>query len=120
MVDLRITLGWILIESTPRCEQFVLYGLGQTKLWVEHLKTRLTERGEDPDADRQVKAMQGWIDSQQFHFLTEVNVGNWAGTDLRSMAAGGFAPRTPLQTLSLAASTARSVRVGHSLTLAPS
>jgi hypothetical protein len=87
MVDLRITLGWILIESRPRCEQFVLHGLGQTKLWVEHLKTRLTERGEDPDADRQVKAMQGWIDSQQFHFLTEVNVGNWAGTDLRSMAA---------------------------------
>lgn len=86
MVDLRITLGWILIEPVPRCEQFVLYGLGQTKLWIEHLKSRVAERGEDPDADRQVKAMQGWIDSQQFHFLTEVNVGNWAGTDLRGMA----------------------------------
>ena len=86
MVDLRITLGWILIEPVPRCEQFVLYGLGQTKLWVEHLKSRLVERGEDPNADRQVKAMQSWIDSQQFHFLTEVNVGNWAGTDLRGMA----------------------------------
>ncbi len=87
MVDLRITLGWILIEPALRSEQFVLYGLGQTKLWIEHLKTRLTERGEDPDADGQVKAMQGWVDSQQFHFLTEVNVGNWAGTDLRGMAA---------------------------------
>ena len=86
MVDLRITLGWILIDPAPRCEQFVLCGLGQTKLWVEHFKSRLAERGEDPDADRQVKAMQGWIDSQQFHFLTEVNVGNWAGMDLRGMA----------------------------------
>jgi hypothetical protein len=87
MVDLRITLGWILNEPAPRSEQFVLYGLGQTKLWVEHLKRRLVQRGENPDADGQVKAMQSWIDSQQFHFLTEVNVGNWTGTDLRGMAA---------------------------------
>jgi hypothetical protein len=87
MVDLRITLGWILLDPKPRCEQFVLYGLGQTKLFVEHLKSQVAARGEDPDADPQVKAMQGWIDSQQLHDFTEVNVGNWAGSDLRVMAA---------------------------------
>jgi hypothetical protein len=64
MFDLRITLGLILMEPMSRCEQFVLYGLGQTKPWIEHLKSRLAERGEDADADRQVKAMQDWIDSQ--------------------------------------------------------
>ena len=35
MFDLRITLGWILMEPMSRCEQFVLYGLGQTKPWID-------------------------------------------------------------------------------------
>jgi hypothetical protein len=48
MVDLRITLGWILMEPVPRCEQFVFYGLGQTKLWVERAHVHSMTNGWRP------------------------------------------------------------------------
>lgn len=87
MVDLHITFSWILMKPVPRSEQFIRYGLGQVKLAMEHFKKVVQDAGEDPESNPAVKAMQRWIDGQRFHFLTEVNVGNWADTDLRAMAA---------------------------------
>lgn len=86
MVDLRITFAWILQEPVTRSRQFVRYGLGQVKLSMEHLKAKLAATGGDPESNAQVKMLQQWIDGQRFHFLTEVNVGNWAEKDLRTMA----------------------------------
>jgi hypothetical protein len=46
----------------------------------------LESQGIDPDDDRVVKAMEAWVNSQRYLFLTEVNVGSWSGKDTRSMA----------------------------------
>ncbi len=84
MTDVHITLAWIFIDPVPRARQFVLYGLGQHKLYVEHLKA-WAER-EHEDMREVIEAMERWQSSERFEFLTEVNVGNWADTNTRKMA----------------------------------
>ena len=84
MVDTHITLAWILLDPLPRSRQFVLYGLGQNKLYVEHLKAWGEREGNDV-ADV-VKALESWQDEQRFTFLTEVNLGSWAEMNTRKMA----------------------------------
>lgn len=79
MADVHITLGWILLKPEERARQYVLYGLGQEKLLLEHLKAR----GVDDEA---TKAMESWIDSQRYTWLTEVNVGSWSENSIRDMA----------------------------------
>ena len=79
MADLHITLAWILLKPEDRTRQFVLHGLGQEKLLLEHLKSR----GID---DKMTRSMEAWIDSQRYTWLTEVNVGNWAELSIREMA----------------------------------
>lgn len=86
MVENCIMVGWILNDPVPRCRDFVLYGLGQAKLQLEHHKARLKAEGKDSEMDPIVQALETWINGQRFTFLTEVNVGNWAGVDLRDMA----------------------------------
>lgn len=86
MVDLRITFGWILLDALARSRDFVLFGLGQVKLRMEHMKADVAKSGGDPESNPIVGFTQRWIDAQRFHFLTEVNIGNWARTDLRKMA----------------------------------
>ena len=86
MVDAYITLAWIFNDPLERSRKFLLYGLGQAKLSNEHRKAQLQADGIDPQNDPVVKATEGWINSQRYLFLTEVNLGNWAGIDTRKMA----------------------------------
>ncbi|MGZ8842164.1 MAG: DUF5677 domain-containing protein [Pyrinomonadaceae bacterium] len=86
MADAYITLAWIVDDPVDRSRKFVLYGLGQEKLQVEHLKARLKAENQNPDDSSEVKNRERWIDAQQFGFLTEVNIGSWSGIDTRSMA----------------------------------
>lgn len=86
MVDVHITLAWIFKDPVDRARKFIDYGLSQEKLSTEHLKAAVKERGADPDKDPGVRAHEGWINSQRFTFLTEVNVGSWSGIDTRKMA----------------------------------
>lgn len=79
MADVHITLAWITLKPEERTRQFVLHGLGQEKLLLEHLKSRGIE-------DEQTRSMEAWIDSQRYTWLTEVNVGNWADLSIRDMA----------------------------------
>ena len=79
MADVHITLAWILLKPEERSRQYILHGLGQEKLLLEHLKSK----GVDDDSTR---AMEAWIDSQQFTWLTEVNVGSWSDLPVREMA----------------------------------
>ncbi len=84
MTDCHITLAWILKDPPERAKKYILYGLGQEKLQIEHLKADA-----DPE-DERVQAMiemkESWLGSQRRDFLTEVNVGNWAGLNTRKMA----------------------------------
>jgi len=86
MVDAYITLAWIFGDPLERSRKFLLYGLGQAKLSIEHRKTQLQADGIDPQNDIAVKSTEGWVNSQRYLFLTEVNLGNWAGIDTRKMA----------------------------------
>jgi len=86
MTDAYITLAWILKDPLERSRKFVLYGLGQQKLMLEHRKATLSADGKDPAEDPIVKAGEAWLNAQRFEFLTEVNVGTWSEVPVRNMA----------------------------------
>jgi hypothetical protein len=86
MADVHITLAWILKDPLERSRKFILYGLGQQKLLLEHRKAQLATDGRDVGNDPIVQATEAWINAQRFEFLTEVNVGSWSEITVREMA----------------------------------
>lgn len=87
MVDAHISLAWVLRDPATRAKQFILYGLGQEKLILEHLKQYQSE-ATDPDdrMTRMIEIREDWLNSQRRDFMTEVNVGSWSGQNTREMA----------------------------------
>lgn len=83
MIDCHINLAWVLKDPLERARKFIRYGLGQDKLLLEHYKARVAD---DPALQEGIDAKEAWINSQRFTFLTDVNVGNWAGASTREMA----------------------------------
>ncbi len=87
MVDAHISLAWVLKDPAVRAKQFILYGLGQEKLFIEHLKSELDERnGSAEQLASMIEAREGWLNAQRYAFMTEVNVGAWSGLNTREMA----------------------------------
>jgi len=86
MADTYISLAWVLKDPLNRAQRFILYGLGQAKLLLEHQKSRIGERQPTPEEKLLLDAHEAWINSQRFTFLTEVNVGSWSGIPTRQMA----------------------------------
>lgn len=85
MVDAHITLAWILKSPEERANKYILYGLGQEKLFIEHLK-REQQHEEDEQLKQIIEGKEAWLNSQRRDFLTEVNVGSWSGINTRDMA----------------------------------
>lgn len=81
MCDVHINVAWILKSPDQRAQQFYRYGLGQEKLYIEHLKA-----AQDTN-DEMVRYLEARLSRQRFPFLTEVNVGDWADLDTRKRAA---------------------------------
>ena len=69
-------------------QKFILYGLGQEKLQIEHLKVALdTVPAEDREAlEQRIEIQQAWLNSQHYSFLQQVDVGSWSGISTREMA----------------------------------
>lgn len=86
MADNYINFSWIAKEPLLRSKKFILYGLGQEKLALEHRKKQILEDGGKPDDDLMIKYGEAWLNSQRYTFLTEVNVGSWSGISTRQMA----------------------------------
>lgn len=86
MVDLHITMAWVLKDPAERSRKFILYGLGQNKLNMEHRRTELKADGLNPEEDPVIKAGEIWATSQRFPFLTAVETGPWSGLSTRDMA----------------------------------
>src|SRR6266542_3584732 len=86
MTDTYITLAWIFCDPLDRAQKFILHGLGQEKLQIEHRKADLESRGINAEEDLLVQAKEAWLNSQRYSFLTEVNIGSWSGIDTRKMA----------------------------------
>jgi hypothetical protein len=86
IVDAYIALAWILQNPLERARLFIMYGLGQDKLILEHHKAQLLAEGKKPEENAYIKNLEDMLNSQRFTFLTEVNVGSWSGHDVRRMA----------------------------------
>ena len=85
MTDAHITLAWILKDPHERAKKYILYGLGQEKLQVEHYKAHPDSDGED--MQKMIEMKESWISSQRRDFSIAVNVGNWTeGPSVREMA----------------------------------
>lgn len=87
MTDGYITLAWIFEEPDTRADQYIKFGLGQRKLWLEHFKSDLIAKGEkDVDKNPFVKAATERLNSERFEHLTEVSIGSWSEQSTREMA----------------------------------
>jgi hypothetical protein len=86
MADNYINFSWIAKDPLDRSRKFILYGLGQEKLALEHRRRQIAENGSNPEDDLIIQYSEAWINSQRYTFLTEVNVGSWSGISTRQMA----------------------------------
>lgn len=88
MTDLHIALAWIIIDLEERAKKYILHGLGEEKLLMEHYKKEIED---NPDDDLEqlkqiVEFKKMWINSQRHDFFVEVNLGNWSQLDYRRMS----------------------------------
>jgi hypothetical protein len=86
MADNYINLAWILKSPKDRAKEFILHGLGQLKLNLEHRKKQIESDGKDIESDKLIEHEESFINSQRYTFLTEVNLGSWSGKSTRLMA----------------------------------
>lgn len=84
MADNHINLAWILIDSKEHSKKFILHGLGQLKLELEHRKNNLSD--DNPEMEELLQQEEEFINSQRYTFLTDVNLGSWSGLNTRKMA----------------------------------
>jgi len=84
MADNHINLAWILINPKEHSKRFILHGLGQLKLELEHRKNNLPE--DNPEMKELLEQEEEFINSQRYTFLTDINLGSWSGLNTRKMA----------------------------------
>ena len=84
MADNHINLAWILINPKEHSEKFIIHGLGQLKLDLEHRKNNIPP--DNPEMEELLKQEEEFINSQKYTFLTDVNLGSWSGLNTRKMA----------------------------------
>jgi hypothetical protein len=90
MTDTHITLAWIVADPLARSREYIRYGLGQEKLFIEYLENEadLAPAGElDERMEEMINARKSWLNSQMMDWAIEVNVGSWSGKSAREMAA---------------------------------
>jgi hypothetical protein len=86
MADVFISFAWVLKDPLERSRKFILYGLGQAVLQLDHFKAQIVGREPTSKEKMLIEASEAWINSQRFTFLTDVNVGSWSGIPTRQMA----------------------------------
>jgi hypothetical protein len=86
MADVYINIAWVLRDPDDRAKKFILYGLGQAKLELEHRRADLATREAKSGEVEYIQIQENWINRQRATFLTDVNVGSWSGISTRTMA----------------------------------
>jgi hypothetical protein len=86
MADVYINLAWVLSNPNERSKKFVVYGLGQRKLELEHRRAELETRKPKAGELEMIQFEEDWINRQRATFLTDVNLGSWSGISTRAMA----------------------------------
>lgn len=90
MTDTHITLAWILENPSERGKEYILYGLGQEKLHIEHLTNEgsaIPEEAKHEQLEQLIEIRQSWLDMQISHWAINVNLGSWSGKSTRQMAS---------------------------------
>ncbi len=89
MTDVHITLAWIVDDPASRSKEYIKYGIGQEKLFLEYLKNESEEvpDGElDGPLEQLIELSSAWLSTQLSEWAIEVNVGSWSGKSSREMA----------------------------------
>lgn len=86
MADVYINIAWVLRDPNDRAKKFILYGLGQAKLEIEHRKADLETRKAKPGELEYIEIIEDWANKQRATFLTDIDLGNWSGLTTRAMA----------------------------------
>ncbi|MDZ7724842.1 MAG: DUF5677 domain-containing protein [candidate division KSB1 bacterium] len=89
MIDVHITLAWIINDPEDRSRDYIRFGLGQGKLYLEYLQNEADQipEGElDQPLEDIIEMRKSWLNSQLMEWAIEVNVGSWSGKSTREMA----------------------------------
>ncbi|MBC6983286.1 DUF5677 domain-containing protein [Caulobacter sp. 17J80-11] len=86
MADAYINIAWLLLDPVERCRKFVLFGLGQAKLELEHRRAQIGAREPTPQEAAILEASERWIDNQRIGWLLDVDLGKWSSLSVRQMA----------------------------------
>jgi hypothetical protein len=89
MTDLHIALSWIMLDLEERSKKYILHGLGEEKLLMEHYKKEIEDHPDDPNneqIEQLIDVKSAWINAQRRDFFVEVNLGHWAHLDYRRMS----------------------------------
>lgn len=86
MADAYVNIAWLLLHPVERCRRFILFGLGQAKLELEHRRAQIGARDPTPQEVDFLEASESWIDSQRIGWLLDVDLGKWSGLSVRQMA----------------------------------
>lgn len=86
MADAYINIAWLLLDPVERCRKFILFGLGQAKLELEHRRAQIGARNPTPEETAMLEAGQRWIDGQRIGWLLDVDLGKWSSLSVRQMA----------------------------------
>lgn len=79
MTDTHITLAWILEQPEERGREYILYGLGQEKLHIEHLTNDVSSAPDETRSDlihELIETREAWLRSQIAHWAIDVNLGS--------------------------------------------
>lgn len=86
MADVYINMSWLLLSPVDRCWKFILFGLGQAKLELEHHRAEIGSRAPSPQEVAMLEAGERWIDSQRINWMVDVDLGKWSSLSVRQMA----------------------------------
>ena len=85
MTDTHILLAWFFrCGKLEDYRRFIDYGLGQEKLFLEHL--RANKKDGDSEVEKIITSIHSWIEGQKREMFLTVNVGTWADKDTRILA----------------------------------
>jgi len=89
MTDLHIALAWIMLDLEKRSTKYIMHGLGEEKLSIEHFKKGIEDDPDNPNneqIEQLIEAKSAWINAQRRDLFVEVDLGNWSQLDSRKMS----------------------------------
>ena len=86
MADVYINIAWLILDPNERCRKFILFGLGQAKLELEHRRAQIGTREPTQEEQAMLEFGERWIDRQRIGWLLDVDLGKWSSLSVRQMA----------------------------------